>query len=64
MAKSGVRRPDFELELTDSEGYIGRICVADDRRDEPAAWSMLCAILEAYIDRTFERSDVDRDAED
>lgn len=67
MAKSGVRRPDFELELTDSLGYIGRVCVANDRRDDPAAWSMLWGILEAYIDRRFDKdlSDVeDRESED
>lgn len=55
MAKSSVRRPDFELELTDSEGYIGRVCVADDHRDNPVAWSMLWGVLEAYIDRTFDK---------
>ena len=57
MASKGVRRPDRELELSDNFGYVGRICVADDRADDPVAWVMLQGILDSYIGAKFAEPD-------
>ena len=57
MATSKGRRPDYELELTDSTGYVGRICVADDRADDPVVWAMLQGILDSYIGAKFAEPD-------
>jgi hypothetical protein len=53
MATDKGRRPDYEIELSDSDGYVGRICVANDKMDNPVAWSMLQGILDSYIGSRF-----------
>jgi hypothetical protein len=58
-AQKGVRRPDYELELSDSEGYVGRICVAHDKVDEPLVWAMLQGILDSYIGSRFAEAEPD-----
>ena len=62
--KKGVRRPDYEIEISDSDGYIGRVCIANDKMDDAVAWSMLYGVIGNYIDAKFCVDDEFTDGED
>lgn len=58
-AQKGVRRPDYELEVSDSESYWGRICISDEYRDSPVVWKTLQGALDYYIASRFPCAEVD-----